>query len=146
MAALIRSSPTTGAPSTTASMTNLGYGARPQAEAASRLCDRQATSKLLGTLGGDGERTLPVGRRCRTTSTIEFYSFATRRITPVLSLEKKPSPWQPALSASRDGRTVSTLRPIPERYQDGGKLSMNFFARSVTSIRTNPYTGNRTSV
>jgi Tol biopolymer transport system component/DNA-binding winged helix-turn-helix (wHTH) protein len=38
--------------------------------------------------------------------TIEFYSFATRRITPVLSLEKKPSPWQPSLSASRDGRTL----------------------------------------
>jgi Tol biopolymer transport system component len=38
--------------------------------------------------------------------TIEFYSFATRRITPVLSLEKKPSDWQPSLSASRDGRTV----------------------------------------
>jgi dipeptidyl aminopeptidase/acylaminoacyl peptidase len=38
--------------------------------------------------------------------TIEFYSFATRRITPVLSLEKIPSPGQPSLSASRDGRTV----------------------------------------
>jgi Tol biopolymer transport system component/DNA-binding winged helix-turn-helix (wHTH) protein len=38
--------------------------------------------------------------------TIEFYSFATRRITPVLSLEKSPSSWQPSLSASRDGRTV----------------------------------------
>ncbi|HTF67610.1 MAG TPA: hypothetical protein VK638_33520, partial [Edaphobacter sp.] len=37
---------------------------------------------------------------------IEFYSFATRRITPVLSLEKKPSASQPSLSASRDGRTV----------------------------------------
>jgi dipeptidyl aminopeptidase/acylaminoacyl peptidase len=38
--------------------------------------------------------------------TIEFYSFATRRITPVLSLEKSPSPWQPSLSASRDGRRI----------------------------------------
>jgi Tol biopolymer transport system component/DNA-binding winged helix-turn-helix (wHTH) protein len=38
--------------------------------------------------------------------TIEFYSFATRRISPVLSLEKSPSAWQPSLSASRDGRTV----------------------------------------
>jgi hypothetical protein len=38
--------------------------------------------------------------------TIEFYSFATGRITPVLSLEKKSSPWQPSLSASRDGRIV----------------------------------------
>jgi hypothetical protein len=38
--------------------------------------------------------------------TIEFYSFATRRITPVLSLEEKPSDWQPSLSASRDGRTI----------------------------------------
>jgi Tol biopolymer transport system component/DNA-binding winged helix-turn-helix (wHTH) protein len=38
--------------------------------------------------------------------TIEFYNFATRRITTVLSFEKKPSPWLPSLSASRDGRTV----------------------------------------
>src|ERR1700758_23852 len=35
--------------------------------------------------------------------TIEFYNFATRRITRVLSLEQKPSPWLPSLSASRDG-------------------------------------------
>jgi Tol biopolymer transport system component len=38
--------------------------------------------------------------------TIEFYSFATRRITRVLSLEEKPNPWHPSLSASRDGRTI----------------------------------------
>ncbi len=38
--------------------------------------------------------------------TIEFYNFATRRIARVLSLEQKPSDWQPSLSASRDGRTV----------------------------------------
>jgi Tol biopolymer transport system component len=37
---------------------------------------------------------------------IEFYSFATRRITPVLSLERIANAWQPSLSASRDGRTV----------------------------------------
>jgi Tol biopolymer transport system component/DNA-binding winged helix-turn-helix (wHTH) protein len=38
--------------------------------------------------------------------TIEFYSFATRRITPVLSLEKSTNTWLPSLSASRDGRTL----------------------------------------
>jgi Tol biopolymer transport system component/DNA-binding winged helix-turn-helix (wHTH) protein len=37
---------------------------------------------------------------------VEFYSFATRRITPVLSLEQKPSSWSASLSASRDGRTI----------------------------------------
>jgi Tol biopolymer transport system component len=37
---------------------------------------------------------------------IEFYSFATRRVTPVLSLEQKPSFSEAGLSASRDGRTV----------------------------------------
>jgi Tol biopolymer transport system component/DNA-binding winged helix-turn-helix (wHTH) protein len=46
--------------------------------------------------------------------TIGFYSFATRRITPVLSLEMKPSPWQPSLSASRDGRTVFYTQSDPQ--------------------------------
>jgi len=46
--------------------------------------------------------------------TIEFYSFATRRITPALSLETKPSPWQPSLSASRDGRTVFYSQSDPQ--------------------------------
>ncbi len=46
--------------------------------------------------------------------TIEFYSFATRRITPVLSLEKSPSPWHPGLSASRDGRTVFYTQYDPQ--------------------------------
>jgi Tol biopolymer transport system component/DNA-binding winged helix-turn-helix (wHTH) protein len=45
---------------------------------------------------------------------IEFYSFATRRITPVLSLGKSPSPWQPSLSASRDGRTVFYTQSDPQ--------------------------------
>jgi Tol biopolymer transport system component/DNA-binding winged helix-turn-helix (wHTH) protein len=45
---------------------------------------------------------------------IEFYSFATRRITPVLSLEKKPSSWQHSLSASRDGRTVFYTQSDPQ--------------------------------
>jgi hypothetical protein len=45
---------------------------------------------------------------------IEFYSFATRRITPVLSLEKSPSPWQPSVSASRDGRTVFYTQSDPQ--------------------------------
>jgi Tol biopolymer transport system component/DNA-binding winged helix-turn-helix (wHTH) protein len=45
---------------------------------------------------------------------VEFYNFATRRITPVLSLEKKPGPWLPSLSASRDGRTVFYSQSDPE--------------------------------
>jgi len=45
---------------------------------------------------------------------IEFYSFATRRITPVLSLEKKPIDWQPSLSASRDGRTLFYAQNDPQ--------------------------------
>src|SRR5882757_4041543 len=46
--------------------------------------------------------------------TIEFYSFATRRITPVLSLENKPSDGQPSLSASRDGRTIFYTQYDPQ--------------------------------
>jgi Tol biopolymer transport system component/DNA-binding winged helix-turn-helix (wHTH) protein len=46
--------------------------------------------------------------------TIEFYSFATRRTTPVLSLEKSFSPWQASLSASRDGRTVFYTQSDPQ--------------------------------
>jgi Tol biopolymer transport system component/DNA-binding winged helix-turn-helix (wHTH) protein len=55
--------------------------------------------------------------------TIEFYSFATRRMTPVLSLEQKPSPWQPSLSASRDGRTVFYSQVDP---QSAIKMVENF--------------------
>lgn len=54
---------------------------------------------------------------------IEFYSFATRRITPVLSLEKSPNPWQPSLSASRDGRTVFYTQTDP---QSAIKMVENF--------------------
>jgi hypothetical protein len=46
--------------------------------------------------------------------TIEFYSFATRRITPVLSLENSPSDWNPSLSASRDGRTLFYTQYDPQ--------------------------------
>ncbi|HTF64841.1 MAG TPA: winged helix-turn-helix domain-containing protein [Edaphobacter sp.] len=46
--------------------------------------------------------------------TIEFYSFATRRITPVLSLEESPGDWQPSLSASRDGRTIFYTQYDPQ--------------------------------
>jgi dipeptidyl aminopeptidase/acylaminoacyl peptidase len=38
--------------------------------------------------------------------TIKFYSFATHRLSPVLSLEQYPSHWAPNLSASRDGRSI----------------------------------------
>ena len=37
---------------------------------------------------------------------IEFYDFATRRTSPVLSLEKWPLRLQPSLSATADGRTI----------------------------------------
>lgn len=37
---------------------------------------------------------------------IEFYSFATRRTSPVLTLERQPARLQPSLSATADGRTV----------------------------------------
>jgi Tol biopolymer transport system component/DNA-binding winged helix-turn-helix (wHTH) protein len=37
---------------------------------------------------------------------IEFYHFATRRITPVLTLEMQPARQQPALSATMDGKTL----------------------------------------
>jgi Tol biopolymer transport system component len=46
--------------------------------------------------------------------TIEFYSFAARRITPVLSLENSPNDWQPSLSASRDGRTLFYTQSDPQ--------------------------------
>jgi hypothetical protein len=38
--------------------------------------------------------------------TIEFYRFATRRISPVLPLTLQPARQQPALSAGMDGRTI----------------------------------------
>jgi Tol biopolymer transport system component len=37
---------------------------------------------------------------------IEFYDFATRRTTPVLTFEKRPVDQQPSLSATADGKTV----------------------------------------
>jgi len=46
--------------------------------------------------------------------TIEFYSFATGRITPVLSLETGLSPWQPSISASRDGRQIFYTQYAPQ--------------------------------
>ena len=39
---------------------------------------------------------------------IDFYSFATRRISPVLALEKKPVRLQASLSATADGKTSTT--------------------------------------
>jgi dipeptidyl aminopeptidase/acylaminoacyl peptidase len=38
--------------------------------------------------------------------TIEFYRFATRRITPVFTLEMQPARQQPSLSATADGRAI----------------------------------------
>jgi len=37
---------------------------------------------------------------------IEFYNFATRRISPVLTFEKRPARLQPSLSATADGKTI----------------------------------------
>jgi Tol biopolymer transport system component/DNA-binding winged helix-turn-helix (wHTH) protein len=54
---------------------------------------------------------------------IEFYSFGTRRITPVLSLQNKPNSWQPSLSASRDGRTIFYTQYDP---QSAIKMVENF--------------------
>jgi Tol biopolymer transport system component/DNA-binding winged helix-turn-helix (wHTH) protein len=54
---------------------------------------------------------------------IEFYTFATHHITRVLSLEQKPSDWQPSLSASRDGRTVFYTQFDP---QSAIKMVENF--------------------
>jgi hypothetical protein len=54
---------------------------------------------------------------------IEFYSFATRRITPVLSLENRPNDWQPSLSASRDGRTIFYTQVDPQSVI---KMAENF--------------------
>jgi Tol biopolymer transport system component len=45
---------------------------------------------------------------------IEFYSFATHRIVPVLPLEKYPSAWQPSLSASADGRSIFYSQSEPQ--------------------------------
>ena len=38
--------------------------------------------------------------------TIEFYPFASRRVTPVLTLETEPARKQPSLSATGDGKTI----------------------------------------
>jgi Tol biopolymer transport system component/DNA-binding winged helix-turn-helix (wHTH) protein len=37
---------------------------------------------------------------------IEFYSFATHRISPVFTLEKRPQNLEPAMSATAEGRTI----------------------------------------
>lgn len=38
--------------------------------------------------------------------TIDFYSFATRKISPILNLDEHPARLQPSLSASSDGKTI----------------------------------------
>jgi hypothetical protein len=35
-----------------------------------------------------------------------YYEFQTRRLSPILTFEKNPVPWEPNLSASRDGRSL----------------------------------------
>jgi len=39
-------------------------------------------------------------------ATIEFFSFATRRVMPVAALEKEPDAWDPGLAVSPDGRWI----------------------------------------
>jgi Tol biopolymer transport system component/DNA-binding winged helix-turn-helix (wHTH) protein len=55
---------------------------------------------------------------------IEFYSFATRRITPVFTLQMQPARQQPALSATRDGRTIYYTQ-----YDRQSVINMIEFAR-----------------
>ena len=38
--------------------------------------------------------------------TIQFYSFATRHVTPLLTIEKDPLYFQPGLTISPDGRLL----------------------------------------
>lgn len=45
---------------------------------------------------------------------IEFYSFATQRTSPVLTLESQPARLQPSLSATSDGRTVFYTQLDPQ--------------------------------
>jgi hypothetical protein len=40
------------------------------------------------------------------TPRIEFYNFATHRLSPVFTLAKKPWPLQSSLSATADGKTI----------------------------------------
>ena len=45
---------------------------------------------------------------------IEFYDFATRRISPVLTLELRPARQQPSLSATSDGKTIYYTQYDPQ--------------------------------
>jgi Tol biopolymer transport system component len=55
---------------------------------------------------------------------IEFYRFATRRITPVFTLEMQPARQQPSLSATRDGKTIYYTQ-----YDRQSVIKMMEFAR-----------------
>ena len=47
-----------------------------------------------------------LGAEAERSSRIEFYDFATRRIVPVMTLEKPAANLQPSLSATADGKTI----------------------------------------
>ena len=82
-------------------------------------------TKLLATLGRYGEWTLPARRGCR--------AMSHDRVSTTLPLAalrqschlENNSPWQPSLSASRDGRHRLLLSVrSPERDQDGRELPL----------------------
>ncbi len=45
--------------------------------------------------------------------TVMYYSFQTKRLTPVFQITEHPLTWNPGLSASRDGRTVLFAQFLP---------------------------------
>jgi Tol biopolymer transport system component/DNA-binding winged helix-turn-helix (wHTH) protein len=45
---------------------------------------------------------------------IMFYSFQTRRLTPLLQLSQQPDPWSPDLAASGDGRELFFSQGVPQ--------------------------------
>jgi hypothetical protein len=46
--------------------------------------------------------------------TVMFYSFQTKRQTPVFQITEHSLPWNPAIAASRDGRTVLFAQFVPQ--------------------------------
>jgi Tol biopolymer transport system component/DNA-binding winged helix-turn-helix (wHTH) protein len=56
--------------------------------------------------------------------TIDFYRFATRSVSHILTLDKQPVPWQVTLSATTDGKTIYYSQQEPQ-----GVLKMIEFPR-----------------
>ena len=59
---------------------------------------------------GDTTPSPPLASTYSTTSkphpTIDFYNFATGKISPVLTFDERPARLQPSLSATADGKTL----------------------------------------